>query len=119
MDISLYEVFKVRFPAGSPAGRQIPRPFRSPWPPPGTPPGALPLQSLSFISRPFRALSFWNKTGSRLLSHAVPSTVSSAARALTLVFGMGTRVSRGRIAASCFLLPLPGTPALFQALSLS
>ena len=42
-------------------------------------------------------------SGSRLLSRAVPSTVPSAARALTFVFGVGTRVPPGRIAAR--LLP--------------
>ena len=36
-------------------------------------------------------------SGARLLSHAVSSAVPSAARALTVVFGMGTGVSPGRI----------------------
>ena len=39
-----------------------------------------------------------NKSGSHLLSHAVSSIVPSAARVLTIVFGMGTGVSPGRIA---------------------
>ena len=38
------------------------------------------------------------ESGSRLLSRAVTSTVPSAARVLTVVFGMGTGVSPGRIA---------------------
>ena len=36
-------------------------------------------------------------SGTHLLSHAVPSVVSSAVRGLTIVFGMGTGVSPGRI----------------------
>ena len=36
--------------------------------------------------------------GSHLLSHAVSSIVPSAAQVLTIVFGMGTGVSPGRIA---------------------
>ena len=38
------------------------------------------------------------KLGSHLLSHAVSSIVPSAASGLTIVFGMGTGVSRKRIA---------------------
>ena len=38
------------------------------------------------------------RPGSHLLSHAVPSIVPSAAQGLTIVFGMGTGVSPGRIA---------------------
>ena len=45
------------------------------------------------------------KSGSHLLSHAVPSIVPSAARVLTFVFGMGTGVPPGRIATG--ILPLP------------
>ena len=45
--------------------------------------------------------------GSRLLSHAVSSIVSSAAYVLTVVFGMGTGVSHKRIATSVFPLPAP------------
>ena len=37
-------------------------------------------------------------SGSHLLSHAVASIVPSAARVLTIVFGMGTGVAPGRIA---------------------
>ena len=40
--------------------------------------------------------------GARLLSHAVSSTVPSAARVLTFVFGMETGVSHGRIGTSNF-----------------
>ena len=64
--------------------------------------------------------------GSLLLSHAVPGIVPSAARAFTIVFGMGTCVSPGRIAASFFLVsfrkqpgPLPPSrhiPLLFTSL---
>ena len=50
---------------------------------------------------------FKKGSGSHLLSHAVPSTVPSAARALTLVFGVGTRVPPGRIAASSSLFQAP------------
>ena len=38
------------------------------------------------------------RSGSHLLSHAVSSIVPSAARVLTIVFGMGTGVTPGRIA---------------------
>ena len=37
-------------------------------------------------------------SGGHLLSHAVPGIVPSAARVLTVVFGMETGVSPGRIA---------------------
>ena len=37
------------------------------------------------------------KSGTHLLSHAVTSTVPSAAYVLTIVFGMGTGVSHKRI----------------------
>ena len=43
-------------------------------------------------------------SGTLLLSHAVPGIVPSAARALTVVFGMGTGVPPGRIGT--------GTPSL-------
>ena len=39
-----------------------------------------------------------NKSGTHLLSHAVSSIVPSAVQVLTIVFGMGTGVSPGRIA---------------------
>jgi hypothetical protein len=45
---------------------------------------------------------FQKSPGSRLLSHAVTSIVSSAAYGLTIVFGMGTGVSHTRIATGCF-----------------
>ena len=64
--------------------------------------GGLCMKFSRYSSRPF---SF--QSGSRLLSRAVSSTVSSAARALTVVFGMGTGVSPGRIAAGCLFLPHP------------
>jgi hypothetical protein len=41
-------------------------------------------------------------TGGRLLSRTVSSAVPSAVRALTVVFGMGTGVAPGRIAARSF-----------------
>ena len=50
----------------------------------------------------FICFLFFFCSGSRLLSHAVPSIVSSAARVLTIVFGMGTGVPPGRIATGCF-----------------
>ena len=42
--------------------------------------------------------SFFKEPGSHLLSHAVSSIVPSAVQVLTIVFGMGTGVSPGRIA---------------------
>ena len=42
-------------------------------------------------------------SGTHLLSHAVPSVVSSAVRGLTIVFGMGTGVSPGRIGTRKFI----------------
>ena len=42
-------------------------------------------------------LIFFFCSGARLLSHAVASAVPSAVRVLTVVFGMGTGVSPGRI----------------------
>ncbi len=42
-------------------------------------------------------------SGTRLLSHAVPGIVPSAARVLTVVFGMGTGVTHGRVGTRCFL----------------
>ena len=47
---------------------------------------------------------FLFSSGSRLLSHTVSSTVSSAAGGLTIVFGMGTGVSPRRIATGIFSL---------------
>ena len=44
------------------------------------------------------------ESGIHLLSHAVSSIVSSASQVLTIVFGMGTGVSPGRIATGIFLL---------------
>ena len=41
---------------------------------------------------------FFNLKGSHLLSQAVSSQVPSAVQGLTIVFGMGTGVSQGRIA---------------------
>ena len=43
------------------------------------------------------------ESGSLLLSRAVSSQVSSAVRVLTIVFGMGTGVSPGRIATGIIL----------------
>ena len=68
------------------------------------------LQTLGSLAEPFfpcvSAKIF--KAGGHLLSHAVSSAVSSAVRVLTVVFGMGTGVPHGRIAASCFsLFPPP------------
>ena len=72
------------------------------------PAGFLPAAAASaFLPRTLRPravpavflLLFYN-AGSRLLSHAVPGIVSSAACVLTIVFGMGTGVPRRRIATS-------------------
>ena len=49
-----------------------------------------------YIYQP-KGLLFLKGSGTHLLSHAVPSVVSSAVRGLTIVFGMGTGVSPGRI----------------------
>ena len=73
--------------------------------PPACKAGALPaeLSPLPHGMFPVPSLSlFFFCSGSRLLSHAVPSIVSSAARVLTIVFGMGTGVPPGRIATGCF-----------------
>ena len=51
-----------------------------------------------------RYMPFFVSPGSHLLSHAVPGIVSSAAYALTIVFGMGTGVSHKRIATRIALL---------------
>ena len=45
------------------------------------------------------SIPFCKNPGSHLLSHTVSSIVSSAVRVLTIVFGMGTGVTPGRIAA--------------------
>ena len=52
----------------------------------------------------FTKQSYLISSGSHLLSRAVSSKVPSAVRALTVVFGMGTGVSLGRIATRNFLL---------------
>ena len=67
-----------------------------------------------------------NHSGSHLLSHAVSSIVPSAAQTLTIVFGMGTGVSPGRIATGgfghllgfspFFQAPLPSRPCFLQRL---
>ena len=44
------------------------------------------------------SIPFYKFSGGRLLSHTVSSAVPSAAQALTVVFGMGTGVTPGRIA---------------------
>ena len=45
---------------------------------------------------------FFCRFGSHLLSHTVSSAVPSASQVLTIVFGMGTGVSPGRIATEIF-----------------
>ena len=68
--------------------------------------------ALRVVARPCRYLSdpehlqricicpsLFLNPGSHLLSRTVSSKVPSAARALTIVFGMGTGVAPGRIAA--------------------
>ena len=55
------------------------------------------------------------ESGIHLLSHAVSSIVSSAAKVLTIVFGMGTGVSPKRIDTGN--LSFPGLP-IFNCLSL-
>ena len=46
------------------------------------------------------------KFGGHLLSHTVTSAVPSASQVLTIVFGMGTGVTPGRIATKRFCYPL-------------
>ena len=59
-----------------------------------------PYKNMHALPRAFpHATKTALKSGGRLLSHTVSSAVSSAARVLTVVFGMGTGVSPGRIAA--------------------
>ena len=62
------------------------------------------IPHLLVLSEIVNVLSF--KSGSHLSSHAVSSIVLSAARVLTVVFGMGTGVSLERIATGIFLLSL-------------
>ena len=64
--------------------------------------------SALFPLSPSTALSL--KSGGHLLSHTVASVVPSAARALTIVFGMGTGVAPGRIAARNVLVIFCCTP---------
>ena len=45
-----------------------------------------------------KCLFITKEAGSHLLSHIVSNVVPSAARGLTVVFGMGTGVPPGRIA---------------------
>ena len=55
------------------------------------------LYMFSVKVKPLFAVKLLIKSGSHLLSHAVSSIVPSAAQVLTIVFGMGTGVSPGRI----------------------
>ena len=56
------------------------------------------------------------KSGSHLLSRAVSSKVPSAAYVLTIVFGMGTGVSRMRIATGIFSDLSPDKSTVIQPL---
>ena len=56
------------------------------------------MQFSRYIAFPHTGDLLKEDPGSHLLSHAVPSIVPSAAQGLTIVFGMGTGVSPGRIA---------------------
>ena len=60
--------------------------------------GSHPWQGLPSLPRIAVRALFSIVFGGHLLSHAVSSIVPSAARVLTIVFGMGTGVSPGRIA---------------------
>ena len=62
--------------------------------------GSVAAFSLHALS--FAACFEKNKPGGHLLSRTVSSAVPSADRVLTVVFGMGTGVSPGRIAARFF-----------------
>ena len=55
---------------------------------------------LYLYKKSFRLFSY--RFGSHLLSHTVSSAVPSASQVLTIVFGMGTGVSPGRIATEKF-----------------
>ena len=57
-----------------------------------------PYQYLFLTSTAFPSSSFSFKFGGHLLSHTVSSAVPSAVQVLTIVFGMGTGVTPGRIA---------------------
>ena len=71
----------------------------------------MPVPPVSISGRFIMTAVSWIRTafviflgsGSHLLSRTVSSTVSSAARGLTFVFGMGTGVPPRRIAAGIFL----------------
>ena len=52
---------------------------------------------MSVLYKTLFRVSFFNESGTHLLSHAVSSIVPSAAQVLTIVFGMGTGVSPERI----------------------
>ena len=66
-----------------------------------TAPLSWPARKCLFYLKPFREFSFF-EPGTHLSSHAVSSIVFSAAHVLTVVFGMGTGVSRGRIGTRIF-----------------
>ena len=66
--------------------------------------GSHPWQGLPSLPRIAVRAFFSFIFGGHLLSHAVSSIVPSAARVLTIVFGMGTGVSPGRIAAKNILV---------------
>ena len=81
-----------------------------------------PIMGLSGLEPPTSRLSgvrsnrlsykpFFKVSGTLLLSHAVSSIVPSAARVLTVVFGMGTGVSPGRIGTGYFLAILDSSTA--------
>ena len=57
---------------------------------------------MNIYKSPFPEPFIFFNTGSHLLSHTVSSAVPSAAYVLTVVFGMGTGVSRKRIATGKF-----------------
>ena len=59
---------------------------------------------LSYKPKALIGLCSFLCSGSHLLSHAVPGIVPSAARVLTIVFGMDTGVSPGRIATRFFVM---------------
>ena len=71
--------------------------------------GSHPWQGLPSLPRIAVRAFFSFIFGGHLLSHAVSSIVPSAARVLTIVFGMGTGVSPGRVATEiCRYLPAAG-----------
>ena len=74
---------------------------------------ALLVSDISIYVKAFRRFTFL-KSCSLLSSRAVSSKVLLAVRVLTVVFGMGTGVSPGRIATRMVTDYLPSAPAILD-----